>query len=176
MPKNLDSLHRRIQKLRRQGSFSGQEWGFVYFLALIAGCSRKTVEGILTRFAFTKNERAAIRQSLKISSILKKLSASDVSPSQVFKILRVLTEETVLYLWVLSLSPVAARRIERFVSCDRHVALSIGGDDLKAMGIASGNAMGRILEDILCLKIDKKIRTKQEELRAASACSGWLRS
>jgi hypothetical protein len=41
------------------------------------------------------------------------------------------------------------------------------GEDLKKMGAASGREMGRVLEHVLYLKIDQRVKTKQEELTAA---------
>ncbi|MCK5179111.1 MAG: hypothetical protein KAR32_06225, partial [Candidatus Omnitrophica bacterium] len=94
------------------------------------------------------------------------LSARSLRASQVFRILRPLTAEAVLYLRVVTSKVMVSQRIDRFLDRDIEVKLSINGDDLKAVGVASDRRMGRVLENILHLKIDKKVGTKQEELKA----------
>ena len=165
--RNLSLLHQRIQKARRKPLYGQGNWWLIYFLGLLGEADDRVVKRVLMKFPFTKNERISIQQSRKSSDIIRKLLVSNLCSSQVFRILRPLTKEAIYYLRVLSFRAIISRRIDRFLAYDNQVKLCINGEDLKKIGVAAGNRMGKILEDILCLKIDKKISSKREELKAA---------
>ena len=166
--RDLSLVHQRIQRARRKSFYAQRDWWLVYFMGLIAKADDRVVQRILARFPFTKNERRGIQQVGESGDIIKKLSVRNLRSSEVFRILKPLTTEAILYLRVATSRPVISRRIDRFLARDAQVKLCINGEDLKKIGVASGGKMGRILEDVLYLKIDKKISTKREELKAAS--------
>ncbi|MBN1870720.1 MAG: CCA tRNA nucleotidyltransferase [Candidatus Omnitrophica bacterium] len=169
---DLNLLHQRIQETRKHLFYRQKDWWLIYFMGLMANADCRVVDRVLTKFSFTKNERVGIQQSLKANEVIKKLSVRQLRPSQVYQALRYLTGEMILYLRVMTSTRIVHRRIDQFLIHSRYVKLYINGEALKQMGIVSGSSMGKILEDILCLKIDGKISTRQEELRAASACLG----
>jgi len=164
---DLSLLHQRIQKARRKSFYGQKDWWLIYFLGLIARADDCVVKHVLERFPFTKNERRSIQQSQMSGDIIKKLSVRNLRSSQIFRILRPLTIEAILYVRVATPGSIICRHIDRFLAHDTQVKLCINGEDLKKIGVASDGRMGRILEDVLCLKIDKKISTKREELKAA---------
>lgn len=168
---DLNLLHRRVQNARRKSLYAQRDWWLVYFMGMVAKVDSRVIRNVLAKFPFTRNERAAIEQSRNSGDMIKKLSVRNLRPSQVFRILRPLTVETILYLRVLTSGPVICRRIDRFLAHDAEVKLCISGEDLKKIGIVSGARMGRILEDVLCLKMDKRIIAKTEELKAAQLLS-----
>ena len=159
-------LHKRIQKARKKSLYAQKDWWPVYFMGLLAKADGRVVKRVLERFPLTKNERRGIEQSRQSIDMVRSLSARSLRASQVFRILRPLTAEAVLYLRVVTSKVMVSQRIDRFLDRDIEVKLSINGDDLKAVGVASDRRMGRVLENILHLKIDKKVGTKQEELKA----------
>ena len=159
-------LHKRIQKARKKSLYAQKDWWPVYFMGLLAKADDRVVKRVLERFPLTKNERRGIEQSRQSIDMVRSLSARSLRASQVFRILRPLTAEAVLYLRVVTSKVMVSQRIDRFLDRDIEVKLRINGDDLKAVGVASDRRMGRVLENILHLKIDKKVGTKQEELKA----------
>jgi len=165
---DLGLMHQRIERIKRKRLYKrDNNWWMVYFIGLTAGANDQMVERILVKFHLTKNERTTIQQSRHNEDIIKRLSAKDLFASQVYQILKPLTMETILYLRVRTSRPIVCRRIDRFLAEGAQVKLCINGEDLKKAGITSGCRMGRALEDVLYLKIDKKVNTKREELKAA---------
>lgn len=171
--RELSRMHRRIQGIRQKPLYRRHNrWWLVYFMGLMAEADDRTTENVLAKCHFTRDEREGIRQSRNAGGILKNLSGRNLPPSQVYRILRPLSGEVIVYLRVRTADAGVWRRIDRFLAEDMRVRLRITGEDLKRAGIAPGRQMGRALEDVLCLKIDKRVRTKREELNAALLALG----
>jgi hypothetical protein len=66
-------------------------------------------------------------------------------------------------------SGIAADRLAHFMDVTRRVRLEIGGDDLLALGFASGPRMGEVLRSVLHLKVNGVIHGRAEELTAAAS-------
>jgi tRNA nucleotidyltransferase (CCA-adding enzyme) len=164
---NFRRFCRHIQQLRRRILYKNADFRLVYFVGMMAGSPKSGIGRVLSKFPWTRMERESIRQSLKREVLLKDLSAEKISASGVYRLLRPLTMETVLYLRVYARRPKVVRRIDRFLAKDKEVKLAIGGEDLKRLGMVSGEQMGKILGEVLSLKVDRCVRTKQQELRAA---------
>lgn len=169
----LNHIHRYQQKVKRKDLYKERDgWWLVYLMGLLSCVNAMAFEKILTKFSFTKEEMLSLRQSQKVEVLIKNLSAPRLPASLVYQILKPLTEEVILFLRVYASRTIVNQRIDGFLAGAINVKLEINGQDLKKMGAASGRAMGRILEDVLYLKIDRRVRTKQEELNAARLSLG----
>ena len=78
-----------------------------------------------------------------------------------------LYHDVILFARVYRHDDLILKRIDRFIHRDSEIKLKINGNDIKAMGIASGKKIGEILQAILFLKIDNETITKNEELKLA---------
>ena len=61
----------------------------------------------------------------------------------------------------------AQRALRRYLGELRHVELAIGGDELVSLGLPESPAVGRVLAELLSLKLDGAVATREEELEAA---------
>ncbi len=163
---HLSCLHKNILQAKRMKLYKDKDYQLIYLMGLLAKSKRAVVNRILKRFPFTKSERVSIRQAQDSGVIINALSVGRLSHSQVYQVLKPLTAETVLYLRVLTDRMSVYRRIDRFLKNDIDTQLLINGRDLKRMGLVSGAKIGKILKDVLYLKIDKRVRTKKDELNA----------
>jgi tRNA nucleotidyltransferase (CCA-adding enzyme) len=164
----LSRIHRHRQKVQRKPLYKGRDgWWLVYLMGLLNRVDVTGLEMVLKKFSFTKEETRSLRQGRAVDDIIKSLSSSKLSASRAYRILKPLTEEVVLLLRVCTSRAVINRRVDRFLARDIRVKLEMDGEDLKKMGAASGREMGRVLEHVLYLKIDQRVKTKQEELTAA---------
>ncbi len=141
----------------------------IYFMALMSKASFADQQKISEKFQFKKDEKASMLQSSNVEGILKALSVKRLSASEVYRILKFLRAEVVLYLRVQTKKKIVCQRIDQFWNQDRNIELRITGEDLKQMGICSGKKLGEILEKILYQKIDKGLQTKKEELKFIAA-------
>lgn len=57
--------------------------------------------------------------------------------------------------------------MDSFLASLSKTKLKINGNDLKQLGIMTGEKIGEILKELLYLKMDKPLKTKREELIAA---------
>ena len=164
----LNSVHGRIQNLKRKILYSNfDSWWLIYFMVLLEKFDRRVVTNILEKFHFTRVERKSLEQGCKMSGMIKRLSAKRLTASQIYQILKPQTRESIIGLRVRTSNTLLNRRIDRYLSNDLHVKLKINGEDLKKLGIISGVKIGRILESVLYSKIDRQVRTKQDELNKA---------
>jgi len=172
----MTNIHRMVLNARRSKLFHGfEKWWLMYFLCLTESMGRQQLEKTLKTYPFTKAEKTTIRQTRDISDILKKLSVKRMAPSRIFALLNPLTEEAVIYVRTRSSSPTVHRRIDRFLRKDRAVILKINGGDLKRMGCRPGRDLGRVLNHVLAVKIDGKVKSRNDELHYAKCILGKIK-
>jgi hypothetical protein len=134
-------------------------------------CDPHVVNDVLSKIHFTKSERESILQIRDIQGIINRLSSKGALASQIYQILKILNKDVIVYFRVLTASPVIVRRIDRFLKRDEGVHLLINGNDLKRIGIDSGKRIGEILEELVYLKIDRKVKTRRDEIKQAKLLS-----
>jgi len=61
----------------------------------------------------------------------------------------------------------AADRLRRYLTELRTRTLSVGGDDILALGVKKGPGVGRILERLRELRVQELIQGREPELKAA---------
>ena len=165
---DLNGVHDRILKLKKKSLYKQYDfWWLIYFVALIAKLNDRATDNILRKFHFSRMEQKSIQQSLEVGDLIKLLAVRQLSASQIYKILMPLTEEMNMYLRVRTSNVRVGRRIDRYLSNDINVRLQISGEDLKKLGVPSGQEIGKILNCVLCSKIDRQVRSKRDELKKA---------
>ena len=61
----------------------------------------------------------------------------------------------------------AYERVRRYVTDLRHRTIDVTGDDLLAMGMKKGPAVGRLLERLREMRVKETIKGRDQELAAA---------
>ncbi|MEZ4603442.1 MAG: hypothetical protein R2861_08570 [Desulfobacterales bacterium] len=56
------------------------------------------------------------------------------------------------------------KQMSYYVTDLRHIKLSVGGKDLKAMGIPPSPAYGRVLAAVMDAKLNGRVNTRDQEL------------
>jgi len=80
--------------------------------------------------------------------------------------------EAVLAAMALDETGIAADRLGRFLDVTRHVKLAIGGEDLLALGSEASPQMGEVLRSVLHLRLNGVVRSRDDELAAATRLRG----
>ena len=167
----LRRLQTRVRKLGKMPWYNTfEQWWLIKFMVLIAQCTEHVVNGILSGIHIAKHERQSILQSRQIRHLGRKLSTQDLPASQIYQMLKSFTKEAIVYLRATASQEVIAQRINRYLRRDMDMRLKINGDDLKKMGMVPGSKIGKVLEQVLCLKIDNKVKSKDDELKWAKLC------
>jgi len=75
--------------------------------------------------------------------------------------------EALLVAMTLDETGIAADRLGHFLDVSRHVRLEIDGEDLISMGIGASPRLGKVLRNVLHLKLNGVVSGRNEELAAA---------
>lgn len=142
-------------------------WDLIYLISLFSGSDSRWLPWASVELHLTKEEQISIRQIRQRATLLSELSRARMPASAVYKLLKPLRPEVIAYFRASARSRRAVSRIDTYMKNHQGVKLSITGDDLKKAGVPSGKGMKRILDELLKLKIDRKIKSKREELEWA---------
>ena len=59
--------------------------------------------------------------------------------------------------------------IKKYIGIYSRVSLKIGGNDIKKMGLKPSPNYGKIMNKLLCIKLDKGLLSRKEELIALAS-------
>ena len=118
--------------------------------------------------------RKAIGDMSRWSRVEQAVESGEIdTPADFHRAVRTISEDTMLFVTVTHPDEGLRRRCEAYYRQHRHMRLSIDGGTLRDLGIPEGPAYGRILDEVLSMKINGEIGTAEEERRAARDL--WLR-
>ena len=94
-------------------------------------------------------------------------SNEDIAPSSVYRILKGLSPEGLVYMYSLAKKEIAKKRIEGHIKNYRTKRILITGDDIKRLGISEGPIFSTILEKVLDARIDGVVGSYEDEMELA---------
>jgi len=175
------TLCRRIKRvLDKTGHVLGKDginkW-LVYFMAVIDTLSLEDAIDACGRLAFKRGERLKV-VSLKrwgdfaLRTLREK---GDLRASEVFKGLRRLPDEAIIFLVAKASGERSLQRAKAFMTKYRKASLDIAGEDLLRLGIKPGPRFRKIMEETLLAKVDGKLKNRDEEIEYARRLTeeGW---
>lgn len=137
----------------------------IYFMGLIDSLSANAAKSICEKFAFRRGEQKRIITYKKINRrFILGLGHSKIKPSKIFSLLEPLSYEVIILLKSKYKNPNIKRHIEDFLEIYNGMRLYISGHDLHRLGTAPGPHYQKIFGKVLNAKIDRKIKTREEEL------------
>ncbi|HWI40486.1 MAG TPA: CBS domain-containing protein, partial [Verrucomicrobiae bacterium] len=152
-------------------------WG-VYFLALTAGLEQEAFEGACMRLALVEHFGGRLpalrREGL---AVLRRLAEGEqghgpVANSEVYFALRDLPAEILLYLMAVTRRTGVKKMISLYFTHLQEVTLSVGGEDLRDLGLKPGPVYRKILDRLLTERLNGAVATREEELRLAEELAG----
>ncbi len=122
----------------------------------------------LDRLKLKRSDSAVVRAAVVVGPLLAdRLANDDMSDWEICRALRTTPVEALVFaLAGMEPGPVFTR-VCRYLVDIRHRTLSVTGDDLLALGVKKGPALGRILERLKELRVDEIIKGREGELEAA---------
>jgi len=138
-----------------------------YFIALFEKNRKLNFGGVLSKFPLTKIQKRSMIQSQSFDSNLRKLSDVRARKSDVYKILKPLNCDGILYLRFRTPLKSVIKRIDQFLQKNRWIEPSINGLDIQKLGLKASSRIGKIIEEIRFQKIDLTIKTRSDELSLA---------
>ena len=136
------------------------------FMILLDPLPAKQTEDVLAGFVFTNSETARVMSyKQKGDNALRKLSSQKkMKPSDIYKLLEPFSHEVTLCILAKARTKIARSRIKKFFTVHNGMRLKISGKYIQKEGIKPGPRYKKILDYILCKKLDGKVLTKQDEI------------
>jgi len=143
---------------------SYERWA-VHFMALIRHCDLETTHETCDHLTIAPRYRKMFGETRLVVAVhLSKLERrKHMSNADVFNLLKGFKTEMILYMMVCSTSKKAIKRISRYHTRLRHVAITITGKDLLNMGLTPGPLFSRTMQALLEAKLNGRINTREDE-------------
>lgn len=137
----------------------------VYMMALSEVLPERAVTEVLKRFPFSECEAAAIKAArMDNHAVLRRLAKRPPpKPSETYRLLHGLPDETLLGLMAKSKGEAVKRQISAFLTTYQHVKPALSGTDLKAMGLKPGPPFKNILDRLLEARLNGEVKTEADE-------------
>ncbi len=134
----------------------------VYATVLMYG---KTKEEIAHLLSLLSVKRKTINRILLTLHILKRIKSGKVAVPKLAPEILKLPNDFVVAMLLLSIGTPFEEELRRFIENRSRLLPELKGEDLKAMGLKEGKEFGKILKEIIMLKAEGKIRTKEDEIK-----------
>jgi tRNA nucleotidyltransferase (CCA-adding enzyme) len=122
----------------------------------------------LEQLKLKRSDSAVIRSGVVIAPLLAPmLFRDDMTDWDIYRSLRHNPVEALVFALAAMEEGLAESRLRRYISEIRHRTLSVGGDDLLALGLKKGPAVGRLLERLREMRVKEMVEGRQAELEAA---------
>ena len=139
----------------------------VYGMALLDPLPQPAVEATLARLKFPRRQTQAMLWVAQAGErLLRTLNQrTRVKPSETFKMLRHLPDESLVFLMAKTRSERGKQKISDLFTVYRRVTPILKGKDLKAMGLKPGPAYRKILDRLLDARLNGEVDTEADERR-----------
>lgn len=141
-----------------------EKW-WIYFCALLEGLNPGQLEKVCSKLDLPEGHRIRLfgtfGNTFKATRELENLD--DPPPSVVYKALKGLSTEELLFLMARTESSKVRKGVNFYLTRYRYISTEIKGRDLKEAGIPPGPIYRKILDELLYAKLDGLVYTKQDE-------------
>ncbi|MFA5659643.1 MAG: hypothetical protein WC900_10220 [Oscillospiraceae bacterium] len=135
----------------------------VYLMVLFNDFSIDEIRDVLSHFSFSRHDSSKMISSKLEYEVVKRLDMHVLKPSQIFKVLKSISLEELVYFLIKTQGSPPEICIKKFLTEYRRIKLFLKGDDLMKLGVKDGKKMGEILQRLLEKKIDAGVTTKESE-------------
>ncbi|MBU2504157.1 MAG: hypothetical protein KKB89_00005, partial [Candidatus Omnitrophica bacterium] len=151
-----------------------EEW-FVYLAAILVKLSEPEILQFVESFGLRKEHRVKMLSIKKNLSKIKRLNR-ELRPHAIYHFFQLLSFEAIVFFYAYYPEKKIRENIEYFLDKLVNVTLFVKGEDLKKLGMKPVNLYSKLLRRLLYVKLDDKLKTKQEEIRQAKVIFRKLKS
>ena len=160
-----EGLKRFGFRASRSDQAATQETPLEFLAALVYPLSESESEAVILRFNMPHRWAQTVRDSVLLRQFEGQLSQPELTPSQTYELLDGLCQEALGAASKVAESGVVSQRLTDYLDELRYTKPTLGGDDLLAMGVASGPLVGQILRQLRAARLDQAVRSVEEERR-----------
>lgn len=138
----------------------------IYFLGLINSLQKSEALSLGKRLSMSEKEKKEMLRNKEQArdALVKMARQRRLSNSKLYRLLRPLSLECLLYLMAKVTKKEAKKAISTFLIQLKYTKIKTTGKDLKKLGLPPGKLYKRILDSLLNAKLDGKVKTKREEI------------
>ena len=139
----------------------------IYLAGMLIKLPKKEIMKIIHDFGFRKKERIVIESIKDGINRMKKLN-KPVAPRVIYQELSFYKLESLLFFYAYYTEKNLRANIDCYLNELIDVRLKIQGRDLKSLGFRPLILYGKLLQKLLYVKIDKNLKTKEQEMEEAA--------
>lgn len=152
-----------------QGMMSGLrgDLGLAWFASLFAGLGESAARQMVVTLNLPREAREpSVWTAAHLGKAVRCLASRDAADAyEIRQMLDQVPRPCLMHIWALS-SRRAKEMVELYIGLWRHVKPSLTGGEIARMGLGEGPQVGRMLDGLLRLRLDGKIKTRDDEVAA----------
>ncbi|MEW6679840.1 MAG: DHH family phosphoesterase [bacterium] len=137
----------------------------LHLLVLVDSLTKEEAEKFLFRLRFSSKIRRDVLRIKEDKEILLFLKNKSLKNSAIYERLNKMPLEGLVFIMSKTRSIIIKKRVFLFLTVLRKTSLYLTGDYLKKRGIKPGPIYKKILRELFYLKLDGKIKTKNDEVK-----------
>jgi len=163
--RQIERIQSSIEKFSK--TLKPRAW-IVYTVAVADTLPFAQAVGFAKSISLPRKQIQKIIQVKMVKPEMTRLESShDTAPSSVYRILKGLSPEGLVYMYSLARKETAKERIEEHINNYRTQKILITGEDIKRLGITEGPIFTTILEKVLDARIDGTVGSYEDEMELA---------
>ncbi|MFO7952389.1 MAG: CBS domain-containing protein [Bacillota bacterium] len=137
----------------------------VYLSGLLLGLDSVERSAIIRKLNLSRERASKVITACKeIPAVVSQLNQAALSPSTVVNCLETLPVEAIIMAYALAESKTVREHLKLYMGALQHMQPSLGGRDLKKLGLEPGPRYRKIIDSLKQAVVDGEVRTPQEEL------------
>lgn len=122
------------------------------------------VDSLIERLNLNADWARIVRDVAAVRGRTKDLMGENVAKSRVYRLLQGLSDSAIESCAMAETDQKVAHRLRLYLDELRHIRTSLDGNNLMAMGVPQGPAVGRMLEKLLDARLDGLVESEEEEV------------
>ena len=135
----------------------------VLLSSLVSSLPADAVPTLVRRLNMGADWARVVRDTVALRGVVDRLGRAGLRPSEVDGLLSAYHEHA-LHSCALKAGEPAARWVRGYLDELRHVRPLLGGNDLLALGVERGPAVGEVLRELRCAHLDGEVRSREDEV------------
>jgi len=157
-----DWLTERFERARQAQPGSRPQLGLCLSL-LIYRLTQEENESLIQRLNIRRQEARIIRDALRLKDSLPALAEPGLSASDIYRSLAGYSPKAIQAVALAADSPTIQQRLTYYLSALRYVKSALDGQALMEMGVPAGPRLGKVLQALHDARLDREVRTKEDE-------------
>jgi tRNA nucleotidyltransferase (CCA-adding enzyme) len=158
----LNDVYRKARK-----RFKTPQLPHIYLYLLVYNLNLEQLDGFLSTYNFPRQQVIKMRQIINLKGELEMLSQAGQDNWSIFSILRKYELPVIQVNKLASGNDNAVKAIDLYLNKLRYIRPQLSGEDLIAIGIPSGEQIGKALNSLYIARINGKVVSREEEMELA---------